>query len=75
MYEEVPSTIHQHLKFPTHYGVGVITRNQIKAKEFYYISADLVKGHVVEATKMVILDDDNPKRTTQIVSSLETNLK
>lgn len=39
-FEAVQSTIHQCLKFPTHYGFNVVTGNQIEARECYYTSID-----------------------------------
>jgi len=111
-FEVVPSTVHQCLKFPTNFGVGVIKGDQKVARECYYSSAgqedleelkkntntyqvdttepnsesevetldpreetELVKGHIVEATESIILDDDKPERITQIGSTMDLVLK
>ena len=106
-FEAVPSIVHQSLKFPINFGVGVVKGDQKVARECYYSSVEqeeleesrkktttyqvdegteietldprdesqLVKGQVVESTENVILDDEQPERTTQIGSSLDASIK
>jgi len=64
-FEVVSSTVHQCLKFPTHYGVGIVKGNHVEARECYYTSAN--QDELKKNTSTYQIDTLEPREKADLV--------